>query len=60
MVYVLINSKTRQIRTDAYTGCLLIFDNELDAKKHLEKVKPKSDKYNTDILARVMTFKGQK
>ena len=55
--FVITDSKTNQIRTDYYTGSMLIFDTEKLAKKHLGLVKPFEARENSSIFEVELSIK---
>ena len=55
--FVLINSKTKQIRVDGENQNMLIFDSSTSARRYLKKVTDKHDRENTELVEVTLTIK---
>ena len=57
--FILIDKTERTIRTDYFTGCLLIFETKEQAERHLKEVNPIKDRENTEIVEKVIKFESK-
>jgi len=55
--FVLIDSKTKQIRVDGENQNMLIFDSATPARRYLKKVADKHDRENTELVEITLNIK---
>ena len=56
--FILIDKTERTVRTNYFTGCLLIFDTRKQAEQYLKGVNPIKDMENTEIVEKFITFES--
>jgi len=55
--FVLIDSKTKEIRVDGENQNMLIFDAETPARRYLKKVSDKHDRESTELVEVTLVIK---